>query len=247
MKDLLELNLYKKITSPYLVIGLPDVGLVGLIASTYLAEKSGLKDLGYMDSPKLPPVIPLHRGDPKFPIRIMNSSNLTILFSEIAIPSQLMYPLTLKIIELADILNARKIILLGGMAVPNRMELEKPSVYGIGITKEDKELLKSNNVKLLEEGFIAGIYAQLIKELIKKNKPTIALFGECYIAYPDPGAAATVLEVFSRIFNYQLDLKPLFEQAEELRLKLKDLMKKTLATLRQTGKDYEQSLPLLYR
>jgi len=102
-------------------------------------------------------------------------------------------------------------------------------------------------LKSLDEGFLAGIYAVLMKEMMKRNLKGYVLLAESHLGYPDPGAAASVLEVLSRLLNLDIDIKPLLEQEEELRLHLRDLMKRTVETLRSAQKTYEQTPPLLYR
>ena len=42
-----------------MLIGLPDVGLVGLIATSYLITELNLEEIAYMDSDLLPPVVVL--------------------------------------------------------------------------------------------------------------------------------------------------------------------------------------------
>ncbi|MCD6368212.1 MAG: proteasome assembly chaperone family protein [Thermoproteales archaeon] len=232
---------------PVVVVGLPDTGLVGTIAVTYLTEKSGMEEIGFIDSPQLPPVLPFHKNIPRFPIRIMNKGRFVAIFSEIAIPVDLMTPLAKTLISFMKEIDADTSVLLGGIAVPNRIDLEKPSVYGLGITEDDRKFLEAKGVKLLDEGFLAGAYAQIVKECIKETQRGIILLGESYANYPDPGAAAAVLETFSKIFDFKIDVKPLIDQAEELRLKLRELMKRTIETLRSAQKRYERALPPLYR
>lgn len=42
-----------------MIIVLPDVGLVGLIATSYLISERNLEEISYMDSDLLPPVVVL--------------------------------------------------------------------------------------------------------------------------------------------------------------------------------------------
>lgn len=45
------------IKAPSILIGLPDVGLVGTIAVSYLIDKLKMKEIGYIDSSRFPPLI----------------------------------------------------------------------------------------------------------------------------------------------------------------------------------------------
>jgi len=225
---------------------LPDVGLVGAIASSYLVEKLDMKYAGYLDSALFPPIIVLHKERPLSPVRIYVKDNLTVVLSEIALPLEALRYLAKRIAEWAEEKAVKTVVTFGGIPVPNRIDIEKPKVYGVGATEEDRDFLRKNNVKLLKEGFMAGYYALLLKERMKKRNSCIALLAESHLQYPDPGAAASVLETFSKIFNINIDLKPLIEQEEEYRIKLKELMKRTIETFRHAQKSYEYTPPLTY-
>ncbi|OYT61671.1 MAG: hypothetical protein B6U69_03150, partial [Thermofilum sp. ex4484_15] len=139
------------------------------------------------------------------------------------------------------------IISLGGLPTPKRMEINKPEVGGLGVLKEDREFLRSRGIKVISDGFLAGIYALIAKESFRRGQSCIVLLAESHLNYPDPGAAASILEALSKLFGISVDVKPLLEKAEELRLKLRELMKRTTEALRVSGKDYEYTPPLMYR
>ncbi|RLE83064.1 MAG: hypothetical protein DRJ52_00700 [Thermoprotei archaeon] len=225
---------------------LPDVGLVGAIASSYLVEKLEMNYSGYLDSILFPPIIVLHKDRPLSPVRIYTKGDLVVVLSEIPLPLDALRHLATKIVKWAEEKSVKTVITFGGIPVPNRIDIEKPKVYGIGATEEDREFLRKNNVKLLKEGFMAGYYALLLKERMKKKGSCIALLAESHLQYPDPGAAVSVLEVFSKIYDVKVDLGPLIEQSEEYRIKLKELMKRTLETFRHAQKSYEYTPPLTY-
>ena len=74
-----------------IIFGLPDVGLVGTIAASHLISKLNLKEIAYLRSDLLPPVIMLEKGLPRSPIRMFGNEDLLVLNSEIAIPSASIY------------------------------------------------------------------------------------------------------------------------------------------------------------
>lgn len=55
---------------PVAIEGLPDVGLVGTIATTFLVEKKGFEEIAYLESDLFPPVMVVHEGRLKNPFRI---------------------------------------------------------------------------------------------------------------------------------------------------------------------------------
>jgi uncharacterized protein len=76
-----EIRPIKKIK--HCLIGVPGIGLVGVIASSYIARTLNMKEVGYLESDLFPPIIVVHKGNPKPPIRIYNSDDLAIITAEI--------------------------------------------------------------------------------------------------------------------------------------------------------------------
>jgi uncharacterized protein len=96
----------------------------------------------------------------------------------------------------------------------------------------------------LKNGFLAGAYALLLKELSRARINTILLLTESFLEFPDPEAAARSLEFVSRIINKPIDVKELLEQAEMIRIKARDAMRNTMRGLAQMRKDVEQAIPI---
>ena len=65
-----------------MLIGLPDVGLVGLIATSYLITELGFEEIAYVESDLLPPVVVLHNGLPHAPLRIYGNDKVIAVISE---------------------------------------------------------------------------------------------------------------------------------------------------------------------
>lgn len=232
--------------SPVLIVGLPDAGLVGAISSSFLVRALELEEVAFLDSPGLPPIVVFHNSEPTAPVRIHAKDSTAVLLSEIAIPPGLFRYIAERIIELASEIKATRLIMLGGIPVPNRMNIEKPKVYGSGSLDSDREYLRENGIELFKEGFVAGVYASILKESIKRKFPAIILLAESYLNYPDPGAAASAVETLGRLLGFKIDVEPLLKQEEEVRLRLRELMKRTVDSMKAAGKEYEFSIPLMY-
>ncbi len=246
-----ELRLFKEIPpGSQLIIGIPDVGLVGPIATSHLVREFELKEIGHLDSPVIPPVILFHKGKPHFPIRIYGgykkNDYLVVLHSDIAIPPHEIHGLARFIVEKAREIKTSRIILLGGIAVPNRMKIERPKTYAASISEDVLYEVKEKGIEILREGFVGGVYAQILKEGYKSGLKVVALLSESFFNYPDPGAAASVLQSLSKITGHEVDVRRLLEQEEEIRIKLRELMKRTMETMRGAGKEYEFTVPALY-
>jgi len=235
-----------KIDSPIVIEGFPDVGLVGTIASSHLIDQLGLNEIAYIESSIFPPVMVLHKGILTEPVRIFGDKNIILVTSEIAIPPNAIY-------DLANILSnwfkekrAKLVISLAGIPVQNRMEIDTPIVFGVGNSEDALSILKKNEIENMEEGFIAGIYALLLKECSRRNIPAIAILAQSFLNYPDPGAAASAISSLNKILKINVDVKPLLDRADEIRIKARDLMKQTQGSMGAMRKPLETEIPMMY-
>jgi len=93
-----------------MIIGLPDVGLVGLIATSYLISELKLEEIAYMDSDLLPPVVVLHNGLPHAPLRLYGNQNMIAVISELAVPAPAIYTIMREIVDWGQAKNVKRIV-----------------------------------------------------------------------------------------------------------------------------------------
>jgi uncharacterized protein len=235
-----------KVEKPVVIVGLPEAGLVGTISSSYMIEQLKMKESGYIKSDFLPPIAVFHGSELKELIRIYSGNQFFVIVSEIPISISEIQPLAKAIVEWAKSKGAELIISIGGLPVPNRMDIEKPQTYGAAASKEARDQLKNAKIEIFEEGFIVGHNSLILKESLEQNIPAILLMAQCHYQYPDPGAAASVLEALSKLTKIKIDVKALEEKAEEIRVKTRELMRRTAPVMKQLRKTQEQELPGLY-
>ena len=228
------------------VVGVPDVGLVASIATSHLIDSVGLKEVGFFESDYLPPVMLVHEGEPKPPVRMWGKDSLIVVASEVPLSPEATYPLVKFIVSWTKTNGANMIIGLSGLPVPNRLEIENPAVYGLGTSSEAKELLKRGDVPPFQEGMIAGTHALLLKESIKQNVPNIILLAESHYQFPDPGASASVVKVLNRLLGLNIDVQSLLQRAEEIRIKTRELMRKTQQQMKTAERAQPQDVPGIY-
>lgn len=233
-------------TNSTMVLGLPDTGLVGIIAAGHLIESLKMTELGYIDSDRFPPVVILHNGQIKNPFRIYQGDGMILVMSEIPTQPKLVNDLSKAIVNYSQARNAKLIIALGGVPIPNRTSIASPEVFAVKLGDKANDLVKKTEIKLLEEGILVGPYASVLWECKKRNIPVISLLAQSFPDYPDPGAAAAVLESLSKIIGKKIDTNALMESAEEIRVKTRDLMKQTGRTMQEMGKAREYDIPPLY-
>jgi uncharacterized protein len=224
----------------YCLIGVPDVGLVGSIALSYLIHEQGMTEIGHLESDAV------HRGDPKPPCRLYQKDDLIAIISEIPIDPPLIPSTARAVVEWARAKHTELIIPFSGIAVPNRLDLEVPAVYGVGSSDAVKTLLTEVDIPLFEEGFLVGLHSATMTECVKKGVPSLMLLAQAHLRYPDPGAAASLLTSFSKLAGLEVDTAKLLAQEDEIRVRMRELMQRTQQQMRQTQKGREQEIPPMF-
>lgn len=236
-----------EIKNPIAITGFPDVGLVGTIAVSHLVSALKLKEVGHIESEELPPIIVVHGKRPKAPIRLYGNAEIVVAVSEIPIPHSLVYALSDALVDWFKSKGVKLAVLLGGMANPQRMEIEKPGVYGVSTGKGPDEILQKKDIKFFEEGFITGQDGVTLRNCMEKGLDSVYLMAESHHAYPDPGAAAAVIKAVNKILDLKVDVKMLLEKEEEIRILTRDLMRRTEENMKTAQKMREQEIPAMYR
>ena len=224
---------------PVIIEGFPSVGLVGAIATEFIASKLKMDEIGFIKSPYLPPITLIKEGIPRPPIRFYAKDNLVAIVSDTAVPSELVLELSEKIVEWALHHNAKEVVSLGGIAAADRDKEKKPKVYTVSPYPEMLKVLKKEYppVKL---GFLTGVYGVLMLECFEKNVPSYGYLADAHFEYPDPLAAASVVEAVSKKFSLKIDNSSL--------IKTSDAMEKRLSKLlAQTKKELTKAQPTFYR
>ncbi|MGQ9781318.1 MAG: proteasome assembly chaperone family protein [Nitrososphaeria archaeon] len=228
-----------------MMVGLPDIGLVGLIATSHIASESKMREVGYIDSELLPPIVTVHGGEVKAPIRIFEEEDMIAIISEIALAPALTINLIKGLIQWAKAKNVQTVLGATGIPTPNRLEIEKPNVLGLATTKELKRCLQNGKIQSLQEGMLVGTYAILVRECLKHKIPNITLLSESFEEFPDPGASASIVEALNRVLDKNIDVQSLIEKADEIRVRTRELMRRTQQQMK--GIPIVQELPGMYR
>jgi uncharacterized protein len=227
-----------------MIIGLPDVGLVGLIATSYLISELNLEEIAYMDSDMLPPVVVLHNGLPHAPLRIYGKQKLIAVISEMAVPAPAIYPIMREIVEWAEAKKVKRIISMGGIPVQDRQTITEPKVFGAASNQKQINMLSEKGLQIMKEGYIVGPQALGMRYSSNKMLSVIALLAQSFYNYPDPEAAAMVLKELTKISEIKVDISKLLEKGEEIRLQARDIMKRTQQEMNRMKKSQEYDLPL---
>jgi len=229
-----------------IIFGLPDVGLVGTIAASHLISKLNLKEIAYLRSDLLPPVIMLEKGLPRSPIRVFGNKDLLVLNSEIAIPSASIYLIIENLVNWVSNKKVEIVFTLGGLPIPNRHEIEKPKVFGAASSEDLLKLLNEKGIQAIQRGFLVGPQALILSFCAERDIPAVALLAESFYNYPDPEASSMVIQALNRIIDMEIDVSELIEKGEEVRLAMRDMMRRTQAELARMKKSHEYDIPGYY-
>jgi len=228
------------------ICGLPDVGLVGTIAASHIISKLELAEIAYVRSDLLPPIVMLEKGLPHSPVRMFGNENLIVLSSEIAIPSSSVYSVIESMIDWIWNKKAEIVFTLGGLPIPNRYEIEKPKIFGAASDEALLKMLNEKGVQVIQRGFLVGPQALILRYCAERNIPAIALLAESFYNYPDPEASSVVIQALNRMIDIEIDVSELIEKGEEVRLAMRDMMRRTQAELARMKKSHEYDIPGYY-
>ncbi|MDI9619596.1 MAG: proteasome assembly chaperone family protein [Candidatus Nezhaarchaeota archaeon] len=246
MRELDVKILGKGIKNGWLIAGLPDAGLVGAIATAHIIRMLNMEAIGHIESDLLPPLIVVHNSKVYDPVRFFGKNDIMVLSSEVPIGSPLVYPLGRAVVEWAAEEGVKGIIAITGIAVSNRLDIEVPEVYGISSSSEVREILEKANIKVFEEGFVVGPTAIMMRECMKRGLPSVMILAQSFLEYPDPGAAAQAVVALNKMLALNVDVKPLLDEAEIIRVRTRELMRRTTEAMRQMKKAHEYEVPLMY-
>ncbi|MEL9969623.1 MAG: proteasome assembly chaperone family protein [Metallosphaera sp.] len=230
----------------YIIVGIPDAGLVGEIATEFMISKGLVKEYGQIFSRKfLPPILHVDEGVAKSPLRLYYGKdlNLIVVHSWTAIPVNSSYNLAKFITDYAIRYGVQTIISITGLPIPNRLDIDKPNAYWIANSKNLASSLSGiTNAQRFDQGYISGPYAPILYETAKRNIDNLAIVVESFLDIPDPEASAVALEIMGRYLGFTLDTSALLKEAEEIRARIKGLMEQTKREL----PTYSSGKPMSY-
>jgi uncharacterized protein len=227
-----------------LVFGFPDVGLVGVIAASHLIDELKLSEVAYFDSELLPPLIVLHEGLPHSSIRIFGNDNILITISEAPIPADAIYPIMDALIDWAKSKNVKMMISLSGIPIQDRQDAKELKAFVAASNTEALKLAQDKNIEVLTEGYMVGPQAIMLQRAANTGTLALALLAQCFYNYPDPEAAAEVLKELAKITGVKVNVSKLLEKGEEIRLKSRDVMKRTQEEMSKMKKGQELDTPM---
>jgi len=199
--------------------GSPELGLIGNILGWLLVEELEMKQIGYIDSKEFPPLAVLYKGIAIHPFRIYSSEGIVLFLSDFIIPPTVSYDMSNAIVDWMERNNSKELITFNSMVV-----MEKSDSVAAAANSEDA-LKRLGDLKLpiLPFGNVNGLSGSLLTRTATKDIPASCLFAEVLNQYPDPRAAASLVNVLNKMLNIKVNAEPLLKEAEEIEERLKEL------------------------
>lgn len=210
------------------VDGFPSVGLVSTICANYLIDLLELEQIGILDSPSFPTVSIVRGGIPMFPVRIYAGEGLVVFVSEFQPEKELVRPIAETILAFANEQGCEAIISPEGLVTDEQGdgEEEEVRVYALGSTNDVRDRLKKAELETFSNGIITGVSGVLLALGKREGFSTISILAEANPSYPDARAAARVIEAIDKLIeSVEIDVKPLYTEAENIERTLRMMQK----------------------
>ena len=227
-----------------MLFGFPDVGLVGVIAASQLIEELNLTEIAYVESDLLPPLIVLHEGLPHSPVRILGNNNTLLAISETPIPVDIIYPVIYALIDWGKRKGVKIMISLSGIPLQDREDAKELKAFVAASSPDALKLAQGKQLDILTDGYIVGPQAVILHRCAHIEMPALTLLAQCYVNYPDPEAAAVVLEELAKFTGIKVNVTKLIEKGEEIRVRARDVMQRTEQEMTKMKKGQEYDIPM---
>jgi uncharacterized protein len=227
-----------------MLFGFPDVGLVGVIAASHLIEELAMDEVAYLDSKLLPPLIVLHEGLPHSSVRVFGNHSTLLAVSEVPLSADIIYPIMYALIDWGKSRNVKMMISLSGLPIQDRQDAQELKVFAAGSNPEMLKMAEDKGLNILGEGYMVGPQAIMLQRCANSGLPALTLLAQCFYNYPDPEAAAEILRGLANVTGLKVDVAKLLEKGEEIRLKARDVMKRTQQELSDMKKTREYDIPM---
>ncbi|MEJ8542043.1 proteasome assembly chaperone family protein [Methanothermobacter wolfeii] len=199
--------------------GSPGVGLIGNIVGWLLVEDLKMREIGYIDSKYFPPLAVLYRGVAIHPFRIYEGEGIVLFLSDFILPPAVVYDMTNAIVEWMERNRSHELITFNSMVVREKSQ----PVAGAGNSQDVIQRLADLGIPIVPFGNLNGISGTLLTRCAVRDIPASCLFAEILNPYPDPRAAAAVVDVLNSMLGTSIDPEPLLQEAQAIESRLKKL------------------------
>jgi uncharacterized protein len=198
----------------------PSNGFVSTIVAQQIIEQLNMKMVGYVESDKTKGIAVVHKSKPLRPVRIYAKDNLIIVYSEMIIPLENLSDFSQGLWNWFKKIRPSEVFLLAGVS---GVEVEgEHEILGIATTEELTRKLGKTKVKLITDGMITGVSADLLMYCMNEAIPCVSLVTETQYV-PDPTAAASMLKILNELLGININTKDLAEAGAQVETRVKEI------------------------
>ena len=214
------------------IAGFPSIGLVSTIVANYLIDALNLRQIGALNSSQFPTLSVVHTGEPLSPVRIYAGSlstgrKIVIFVSEFKPKPNLINALSEAIMNWVRKKECKLLISPEGMVVEGKSSEEESvsDAYAIGATEAARAMLNEKKIPQFKNGIIAGVSGVLLNKGKHEKFDVISILAEAHPNYPDARAAASALNVIAILLEVEINVGPLYDEAERIEKQLQKFHK----------------------
>jgi uncharacterized protein len=207
-----------------LVTGFHGIGEVGYIATTQLIEAFQAERIGIIDSEALPSFVAMDNDRLSLPFEIFKFDKFLTILPNFQPNTQELHGFCRGIVEWVVSNEFKEAFLIGGL--DNRFQKEADKPYRCVLTQKFEEKTKELDLPILERGlYVTGPLALLLAYFEMDDFPALAVLPYGKRERPDPRAASIAVEVFSKIYNVEVDIAELLKDAEKVEAELEEMLR----------------------
>ncbi len=117
-------------------------------------------------------------------------------------------------------------------------------VFAAASSIETLKTVQGRDIDALMEGYMVDLQAIMLMRCAQIGLPAITLLAQCFPNFPDPEAAGEMLESLATATGVKVNIGRLLEKGEEIRLKARDVMKRTQQEMYKMKKTQEYDIPV---
>jgi uncharacterized protein len=194
------------------VTGFAGAGFIGNTALMHAVRTEGLKQVGYLHSNSIPPMIILIEGKPKYSFRIYTdkADELMFLVTEAMLSAESAWAIGQELMTWLNRKGLDEVVAFEGFPFAQTGQ----NVFGFTTGKKN---LQSYGIRPVTEGAISGINASLLHKAMKEDIPWTTIFVPTRVlGSVDYQGAANAIQILNKMFNLDIDFEPLNRMSEAI-------------------------------
>jgi uncharacterized protein len=197
-----------------LITGFHGIGFAGYWSVKFLIQQLKAERVGFVESIFSPPLCTIHEGKIVTPFELYRKGNLVLFKAEVSPPREKEFRFFIQLADWIASSGFDESFLIGGLDSSLKND---DTTYRIVHTSKYKVPEEIKDAMILEDDrLIVGPIAILLNHFEAIGFPAVAILSYAAQNRLDPRACAEALNVFSKVYKTEVDVKSLIEGAEAI-------------------------------